>query len=172
MKTILKNSHGFTLIEIIVTLMLVGVLAAAAGFGMEFIAKGYVAARENARMAQTAQIALLRMSRELMALESINTAARTEIVITKANNDKVAIEFDGEQIKLDNDNDASDGNILIDHVTSFQLKYSYFDNGLLERIDIELKLKPDYLENPIDPFKISINPRNNDTKNAPYKLAS
>jgi prepilin-type N-terminal cleavage/methylation domain-containing protein len=159
---------GFTLIEIIVTLVLLGILAAVAGFGIVEVTRGYATARENERMAQTARIALLRISREVMELESVDSATAAEIAVTKPDGTRVAIGLSGTQILLDNDGDAGGGEILIDHVDSFQLSYTDFDDGRLARIDVRLSLGLDYLENPIPPFETSINPRNNGTPNAPY----
>lgn len=181
MKTLSKNSHGFTLIEIIVTLLLVGILAAAASFGIVGVARGFAAAKENARMAQTAQVALLRMTRELMTLESIDAASASGITLTKTNASQVAIELVDTQILLDDDDDAADGEVLIDKVDSLTLVYTKYDDSswtqgsddieTLARIDIELALSRDDLDDPIT-FTTSINPRNNGTQNAPYRPAT
>ncbi|RQD63148.1 MAG: type II secretion system protein [Desulfonatronovibrio sp. MSAO_Bac4] len=61
-----KNSQqGFTLIEIIAVMLLVGVLSAVAGFGLITGVQGYLMASENAAIAQKTQMAMTRISREI-----------------------------------------------------------------------------------------------------------
>ena len=52
---------GFTLIEMIASLAIVGILAAIAGIGLVQFAEGYVLARSGAESAQKAQLATMRM---------------------------------------------------------------------------------------------------------------
>lgn len=171
----MQKSSGFTLIEVIVTLMLVSVLAMAAGFGIVEVARGYQAARENGRMAQTAQIALLRISRELMELESVSVAGNSAITLSGPNGNR-AIALFGTEIRLDEDTDAADGEILIDRVAAFQIRYEDPDSqpwtgampmNQLARIDIRLELSRKDGMDPVA-FTTGINPRNNGTLNAPY----
>lgn len=170
------RNRGFTLIEVIVTLMLVSVLATVAGFGIVEVARGYASAKENARMAQTAQIALSRISRELMELQSVDSANASEIVVTILSGDQTAIGLSGTNILLDDDANIAGGEILIDEVELLEISYKDFDDNdwevtddmdLLARIDIQLKLSHSNSEDPIA-FTTSINPRNNGTYNAPY----
>jgi len=69
-----RESAGFTLIEVIVTLVLMGILAALAGTGIVAGVKGYVLTRDATREAQVARIAMGRISRELMELVSVDTS--------------------------------------------------------------------------------------------------
>lgn len=168
------RNRGFTLIEVIVTLMLVSVLAAVAGFGIVEVARGYQAARENERMAQTARVALLRMGRELMELETVTNADASSVTIVTPNGTLAMGYFDSE-IRLDNDETAVDGDILVDRVDSFQLTYLDMDDApwndampveQLAVIDIQLNLARDDGIAPIT-FSTQINPRNNGILNAP-----
>lgn len=61
----MKRQRGFTLIEVIVVLVLVGIMAALAGFGLVTAVQGYLMAAENAAVTQKAQTALTRITREL-----------------------------------------------------------------------------------------------------------
>lgn len=170
----MRRNHGFTLIEIIVTLMLVSVLATVAGFGIVEVARSYASAKENARMAQTA---LFRISRELMELKSVDSANTSEIVVTAPNEDQTAIGFSKTNILLDDDANIAGGEILINGVSSFEISYKDFDDqdwvqgtndvDQLARIDIRLELLPNDNMDPIL-FSTSINPRNSGTYNAPY----
>ena len=62
----MKEQKGFTLIEVIVVLVLVGILAAMAGTGLVAGVQGYLMASENAEISQKAQIAMTRLGREIL----------------------------------------------------------------------------------------------------------
>ena len=172
----LQPDKGFTLIEIIVTLVLLGILATVAGFGIVEVARGYATARENERMAQSARIALLRISRELIELESVNGAGASEIAVSNADGNQVAIGLSGTTILIDDDTDADGGEILIDRVASFQLDYEGtggsvwafgMADGDLAVIAISIDLsRNDGMDAVV--FTTKINPRNNGPENAPY----
>ena len=51
----IRSQKGFTLIEIVVTLVLVGILAALGGFGIVQAVKGYITVKENSAITQKAQ---------------------------------------------------------------------------------------------------------------------
>jgi prepilin-type N-terminal cleavage/methylation domain-containing protein len=173
----MQRNSGFTLIEIIVSLMLVSLLATVAGFGLVEVARGYQAARENGRMAQAAQIALLRIGRELMELETVDNSNGSEIVVTRPGGNQTAMGLSGTDILVDDDATVAGGEILIRGVSSFEIGYKDLDDqdwvqgtddmDQLARIDIRLELsRNDGMT--AAPFTTSINPRNNGAPNAPY----
>jgi prepilin-type N-terminal cleavage/methylation domain-containing protein len=65
----ISNEKAFTLIEVIVCLVLIGIVAAIAGMGLIKIAEGYVFAKLNAETSQKAQVAMARIVKELGAAE-------------------------------------------------------------------------------------------------------
>jgi prepilin-type N-terminal cleavage/methylation domain-containing protein len=69
------GASGFTLVEVIVTLVLMGILAALAGTGLVAGVKGYALARDATREAQAVQVAMARLSRELMELMEVDAGA-------------------------------------------------------------------------------------------------
>ncbi len=168
------SQRGFTLIEIIVSLTLVSVLAAAAGFGLVEVARSYRFAKENATMAQKAHIALQRISLELMALSSVTTANNTNIAVKTANGTR-SVEFNDTQVWLNDNANALNGEILIDNVTGFELTYydsnnsawnDTMDDDQLFGIAVSLTLsRNDGVMVP--PFTTQITPRNNGNFNAP-----
>jgi len=66
------GEKGFTLIEVIVCLVLLGILCAVAGMGMAQIADGYVFARQNAETSQKAQVAIAKIVKELGAAYAVS----------------------------------------------------------------------------------------------------
>ncbi len=62
----MKYQKGFTLIELIVVLVLVGLLASLAGMGLVTGVQGYLLSSENAEITQKAQLAMTRLTREVM----------------------------------------------------------------------------------------------------------
>jgi prepilin-type N-terminal cleavage/methylation domain-containing protein len=128
----MRNESGFTLIEIVVSLVLVGMMAAIAGMGIVTGTKGYMLAKENSHMAQKAQIAMARIQRELMELTAIaaRRQADPEFIIYDNTTGRHAIARD------DTDNTIKmfdlapgattlpvGGDILVDNVNNFTLNY-------------------------------------------------
>ena len=66
-----RHCAGFTLVEVIASLVIVGILGAIAGMGIVTGLRGYMQAKENGHLAQKAQIALTRINRELMELTDV-----------------------------------------------------------------------------------------------------
>lgn len=127
----MKRESGFTLVEIIVTLVLVGLLALMAGTGIVAATRGYLFASANADTAAKAQLALARMSRELMDLKDIPStfSAPTASSIAFFNGlTSVAFGQNGNRILLAtsgqgvNPNFAA-GNVLTDQVQALNFQY-------------------------------------------------
>jgi prepilin-type N-terminal cleavage/methylation domain-containing protein len=62
----MEKQNGFTLIELIAVLVLVGIMAAIAGFGIVAGVRGYLMGFENAQISQKAQLTMTRLTREIM----------------------------------------------------------------------------------------------------------
>ncbi len=157
----MHKEAGFTLIEVIVTLIIAGILASIAGMGIVQGIKGYVFALENSAITQKAELAMARMSLELRDVSDVTevTDAPATITYTKNSSDhKYKIAFDNDQVIIDS-------KVLVNKVADFKLAYYKPDesvadnpvNDLVARIDIELILQ--HTEGNIT-FKTTINPRN------------
>jgi prepilin-type N-terminal cleavage/methylation domain-containing protein len=69
------NEKAFTLIEVIVCLVLIGIMAAIVGMGFMRIAEGYIFAKKNAETVQKAQVAIARIVKELSTAQKASGAA-------------------------------------------------------------------------------------------------
>lgn len=170
-----KNESGFTLIEIIVVLVLVGIVAVMVAMGFVTGIQGYIFARDMAPISQKANLAMSRLSRELMEISTVTSANGTSVSFSNGYGYSRAIAlFGGSQIKI-NDTatipDANTGYILIDNVSSFTLTYyngtnvwSCCDAKSLSSIKIDLVVNQTY---GTTAFSTTINPRNTGNYNAP-----
>jgi prepilin-type N-terminal cleavage/methylation domain-containing protein len=77
------NEKGFTLIEVVVTLILVGTTAVLAGMWIVNVANGYVFAKMNADTVQKGQLALTRLTKEFSAIQSVTAASGAGITYTR-----------------------------------------------------------------------------------------
>ena len=76
----IRTQNGFTLVEIIVTLILVGILAAIGGMGIAQAVKGYIMVKQNSITTQKYQMAMSRINRELREMLSIPSAATSSTI--------------------------------------------------------------------------------------------
>jgi prepilin-type N-terminal cleavage/methylation domain-containing protein len=170
----MKNQSGFTLIEIVVSLVLVGMMAAIAGMGIVTGTRGYLFAKQNSHMAQKAQIAMARIQRELMELTAI--AARQvdpAFIIYDNTTGRHAIARDGNYVKMYDLNPGAmtipvdQGDILIDNVNDFTLDYFQGANAwggtdiqLLSAIQANLVMDRTDDSGDTVTFTTTVNPRN------------
>ena len=114
-----NKEAGFTLIEVIVTMLIAGILATIAGLSIVQGVKGYVFASETAAITQKAELALARMSLELRDISDVTEASETKIEYKCAVEPEVGhtIELVGSEITIDTDDD------LVDEVKGLVLRY-------------------------------------------------
>ncbi|BBO66985.1 hypothetical protein DSCA_09150 [Desulfosarcina alkanivorans] len=151
----LRRDAGFTLIEIIVSLVIAGILASVAGMGIVSAISGYAVVRENVDLSEKIQLAGTRIQRELLELTDIDdwNATRPYIVYYSATGRRQAIARAGDTVRLYNDpgeiSDAyldNNGDILTDHVDSLAFNYFQGDSNwagedIRELSTIEFSLK-------------------------------
>lgn len=127
MQKIKSGEKGFTLIEVIVTLVLVGITAALAGMWIVSVANGYIFAKMNASTTQKAQLAMARLTKEFtnLQLHSVTGASGTGITFNRADGAStsvpVIISMSGTQLQI-NVNGAG-AQTLTDTVSAFSLSY-------------------------------------------------
>jgi len=176
-----KRESGFTLLEVILVLLLVGIVSAVAGMGIVRAVEGYVFARDNSSMTQKAQLALSRMTREMIEIQGVTTAGGSSIMFTApmgAVSDTRTIGLVGTTVKLAEGATAlASGDTLVDNVASLAMTYSKSDGSawvlgtdavnLLARIDILLRLTRQDVGGGYLEFTTTVNPRNTGNVNAP-----
>jgi prepilin-type N-terminal cleavage/methylation domain-containing protein len=127
MKIRKTNENGFTLIEVIVTLVLVGITATLAGMWIVSVANGYVFTKTNASTVQKAQLAMTRLSKEFSAISAVTatTPTPTSITYTRTNEtlgvDTVTVSLNGNDLEITVNGVGP--NILTDSVSGFTLRY-------------------------------------------------
>ncbi|HVO65497.1 MAG TPA: type II secretion system protein [Syntrophales bacterium] len=120
------NQKGFTLIEIITSIIVMTIIAVIAGLGMVEISKGYVFTRKNAVIAQQGQIAMARLKKELGNIQFITSSSASSISYKRCSDSSppcvtlkdVTISWAGGSSPLLMDSDT-----LVNQVTSFKLNY-------------------------------------------------
>lgn len=121
MKLKIADERGFTLIEVIVTLILVGITAAMAGMWIVSVASGYVFAKKNMETTQKAQLTLTRLEKEFKSINAITASSASGITYNRLNNSGAPVTDQTvarnlSLLKLNNDT-------LTNSVSAFTLSY-------------------------------------------------
>ena len=116
---------GFVLIELVTTLLLVGVIGTFAGFFLWNGINGYLASKRNSETALAAQVALDRISYELRHIASLsgNPALNTSIGYVSTLPDLTGVRrlrYDGQTIYFSRDGGVTE-NPLLRNVSAFRL---------------------------------------------------
>jgi len=117
----LTKERGFTLLEIIVSILLVGVVAAIMGVSGAYLAKSFIAERTNADTLLKGQIAMSRIQKELNNVKKVSASSTSSITFssyrdTGTANNTVTLGLNGANLLLNNF-------ILADKVNNFSLAY-------------------------------------------------
>jgi prepilin-type N-terminal cleavage/methylation domain-containing protein len=118
-----KKEAGFTLIEIIASLLLIGLLSVFVGLFMTTLINSYFMVKNNAETALKAQLALTRMSLELRDVSAVSVL--TDNTLIRYNNPIGAnrtIRFVRPCIYLST---STTNSILIDNLQTFTLNAAY-----------------------------------------------
>lgn len=117
-----KGEAGFTLIEIIVALALVGVLTVFAGLFLTAFVNSYSLVKDNSDTAMKAQIALDRISFELREATVVSSLTdNAQITYSNPSGSGRAIKRVGSNLYLSTSADY----LLLDRVQAFQLSATY-----------------------------------------------
>jgi prepilin-type N-terminal cleavage/methylation domain-containing protein len=172
----MKNEAGFTLIEIIVSLILVGIMASVAGMGIVAGIQGYLFAKDNAAVSGKAQLAMSRLTRTFVEVLDITTVGSSPTRITYnrlsggvSTTETIYLNTADNTVKIASGGSATGGDTLVDHVNSLALTYKKGvpnwvpgtdDFSLLSTVGVTLELtRPSGGSNVT--FSTVITPRNN-----------
>jgi prepilin-type N-terminal cleavage/methylation domain-containing protein len=120
------TQKGFTLIEIVTTLILLGIIGVFASFFLYTGVSGFLKSKDISQTSLKAQIALDRISAELRAIDSLinNPVQDTRIEYSSRSSDfpgNRGISFADEQIFITVDGTS---NALLDNVVNFSLRWT------------------------------------------------
>ena len=176
-----SGNAGFTLIEVIVVLALVGILAAGLGVGLIKGVESYLFASEATQLSQKAQVAMARIKKELTNVQNITEATAERIRYTPAQGGgTMVIERSGNRILMRwfNPNGSLIEGTLVDGVSETQALFSYFKSdgspwapntayfNQLAQIRVSLSLIQS--SGGSISFNMTVNPRGTDLRNEPF----
>jgi prepilin-type N-terminal cleavage/methylation domain-containing protein len=125
----IKRENGFTLVELIVTLVLVGIIGTFTTLFMYTGLNGYLRAKDTAEGALKAQIALDRISLELRDINEIEGLTANSTIDyfsnTLSGDRQIIFDASARTISLDVDGDINTLDILLDEVGSFTMTANY-----------------------------------------------
>ncbi|WP_235896496.1 prepilin-type N-terminal cleavage/methylation domain-containing protein [Oceanidesulfovibrio marinus] len=129
MQSYSPGAKGFTMIELIATMVILGLIGAIGAVGFSQALRGYTLAASNAELAQKAQVALTRLSVELMHMTQISASNSTSITYTPVF-DPLSNATGTHTIGYDSSAKVLtwDGNTLVDDVDTFSVAF-YDDQG-------------------------------------------
>jgi prepilin-type N-terminal cleavage/methylation domain-containing protein len=118
-----KNS-GFTLIELIISLVIMAILGTLATMWFITIIDGYLVAKKNNTIVQNAQVILTRLAKELSSTRSITSGDQTSLTFLSLSK---SIDPGNQSVTLSWNSGTQDlllgTEVMADEVTSFNLKY-------------------------------------------------
>jgi prepilin-type N-terminal cleavage/methylation domain-containing protein len=188
-----KNQSGFTLIEAIVVMVLMGILAVGLSTGIVKGVQNYIFAREATQLSQKGQLALARIDKELIDVTAITAFTISSVDYTRpysppscqlSSGCQYRIQMQNNQILLQGISPAFNQKVLINNVAAYSggdvfLSFIDFNNAnwILETgntinnlAQIRVLLILTYGTNQTLRFNTSINPRQGSKLNAPNLL--
>ncbi len=187
-----KKQTGFTLIEVIVVLIILGIVAVVMSNTIVQGVQGYIFARNADQSSQKAQMAMARINKELIDATAVSVADANQIDYTLTRNKipscpvelpggcQYSIKLTGASITLEGTNPVIGPQVLIDGVTAGNggnnfLSYFQSDgtnwtiaNGFKDLATIRVRISLDAVGNGNSlNFQGTINPRGNTILNAP-----
>lgn len=123
-----RRQRGFTLIEIVCVLLIVGIITTVSGMAIVTTMRGYLFARDNASIGQRAQLALARINRELIEMTTVTTAESGRITFQRMDGNNaisrtIYKDDTDDTIRIAAGASAENGDVLVDHVTAFEMRY-------------------------------------------------
>jgi len=189
-KTIKNDQNGFTLFELIIVLILLGVMAVGLTLGLVKVVQSYMFAEETAQVSQKAQLAMARIKKELTDVTAVTYISNSRIDYTRpysppscqtATGCQFRIQQVSNTIYLEGLTETFSPQILIDQVsavdsTSGFLTFKNFsgaawsletNNTVNNLAQIIVSFRMIYGESDTVAFTTTINPRSGTNVNVP-----
>lgn len=118
----MKKTAGFTLLEILLVLLLIGMIAAISSLGLVRIVSGFLFASQNSTTAAKAQVAMQRLNKEITLIDTVTNGEAANLVFTAKREGGTLFSCTvcrppgSDKLLLNND-------ILVDQVRDFSLAY-------------------------------------------------
>ncbi len=145
-----KKQNGFTLVEVIASLLLMGILATVVGYGVLRISQTFIYVREVSEITQKAQLVLGRITRTFKTITDVQSATATSITVDFHRNGQLESEtyaYNGNKLTI---NVGANSDLLADDISSFSFSYWQSDGttewkaaqgvSALARIDITFSM--------------------------------
>lgn len=118
--------RGFSILELIMVLVLVGILGLMGTMGFVHFSKGFVMAKDTAAVSAKGQLAMMRLAKEIQSLSSASAATSTRLAYTALRSSG----SENHEVRLAGANLLFDNQILVDRVSSFTINYyNAFNSG-------------------------------------------
>ncbi len=159
-----RNESGFTLIEIIAALVLVGILATGGTYALSKAVETYMMTKVNSAMAQKTQAAINRMIIDFTYIDTAATAVKASSTTsltyvgdfpTYPQGIGGGVESDEITLSQTDDTILYDGDVLLDNVKANTLAFVYVDSAgnsetsfasdtVLVKVSFTIKIANDY----------------------------
>lgn len=165
-----RKQAGFTLIEVIAVLVIIGIMAVGLSMGLVRGVENFIIAGQATQISQQAQVAMARMKKELMEATAITTANATQIGYTYADGTAYSIQNANNEIQL---GPVGATQMLMNNINTASTSFAFLQNNGapwtsannfddLAQIRVKITTNSPSLE-----FETTINPRQTVTLNAP-----
>lgn len=184
------NQYGFTLFEVIVVLVLLGIMAVGLTMGLVKVVQSYIFAHEATQISQKAQLAMARIKKELTDVTTVTASSSATINYTRpyeppsctmAAGCSFRIYQSGNAIYLQGVSPAFTAQILIDQVTALSSGQAFlaYKNASGAVVDCSASCSVDNLAQIVVSFSVmygtnqsiafttAINPRSGANLNVP-----
>lgn len=172
-----RFKKGFTLIEVVVSLLIAAILMGMAGLGMVQVARGFVQTREAGELAQKSDFVLTRIRKSVRNLMDVNSASATTLSLSRLDSNQAPVtdifSYSGTTLSL---GDGITSAPLMEGISAFEFQYFDEDNnvwnpatdsiGELAFVDVSLTMAGD--EGVSVAFSERILPRNTFTPSRVY----